>query len=185
MELYDDRYYIEKIKKGNTECFACLVDKYSRQVFTLIVRIVRNREDAEELTQDVFMKTFRTLSSFKGESSFSTWLYRIAYNTAISATRKKQYEYLSIEDDAFTNLSEDAVSEALGRSSNEEQLALLDRAMELLPPDDRALILLFYLKEKTVENVASITGLSESNVKTKLHRIRKKLYVLLSQMEDK
>lgn len=184
MELYDDRYYIERIKKGDTECFACLVDKYSRQVFSLVVRIVRNREDAEELTQDVFIKTFRTLSSFKGDSSFSTWIYRIAYNTAISATRKKQYEYLSLEDDAFTNLSEDAVSDALGHSSNEEQLARLDKAMELLPPDERALILLFYLEEKTVENVASISGLSESNVKTKLHRIRKKLYVLLSKMEE-
>lgn len=184
MELYDDRYYIERVKKGNTECFACLIDKYSQQVFTLIVRIVRNREDAEELAQDVFMKIFRSLPSFKGESSFSTWVYRIAYNTAISATRKKQREILSIEEDSFSNLSEEIVANRLNQTNNDEQLAVLDKALELLSPDDRALIHLFYLKEKTIEDVSSITGLTESNVKTKLHRIRKKLYVLFTKLEE-
>lgn len=184
MKLYDDTYYIERILKGETECFACLIDKYSRQVYSLIVKIVRNREDAEELCQDTFIKVFRTLSSFKGKSSFSTWIYRIAYNTAISETRRRKQEFLSIEEEQLTNVSEEEVSDALGRTSNEEQLHCLDIAMEKLPPDERALISLFYMKEKTIEDVATITGFTESNVKTKLYRIRKKLYVLLKQMED-
>lgn len=184
MELYDDKFYIERIKKGETECFACLLDKYSKQVFSLIVKIVRNREDAEELTQDVFIKVFRTLAAFKGDCSFSTWIYKIAYNIAISATRKKKQEFLFIEEDMLANVSEQAVADALGRTSNEEQLAMLDKAMEKLLPDERGLILLFYQKEKTIEEIASISGLSESNVKTKLHRIRRKLFVLLKKMEE-
>lgn len=184
MELYDDRYYIERINKGDTECFACLVDKYSRQVFTLIVKIVWSREDAEELTQDAFIKVFRSLPSFKGDSAFSTWLYRIAYNTAISQVRKKKYEFLSIDDDDWNRVSEEAVTAALGNTDNEEQLVLLDKALAQLPPNERGLIHLFYFEEKTVEEIASISGLSESNVKTKLHRIRKKLYVLLSKKEE-
>lgn len=184
MTLYDDTYYIERILKGETDCFACLIDKYSCQVYSLIVKIVRNREDAEELCQDTFIKVFRTLSSFKGKSSFSTWIYRIAYNTAISKTRHRKQDFLSIEEEQLSNISEEMVTNALGRTSNEEQLRSLDMAMEKLPPNERALISLFYLKEKTIEDVATITGLTESNVKTKLHRIRKKLYVLLNQMED-
>lgn len=184
MELYDDRYYIERINKGDTECFACLVDKYSRQVFTLIVKIVWSREDAEELTQDAFIKVFHSLPSFKGDSAFSTWLYRIAYNTAISQVRKKKYEFLSIDDDDWNRVSEEAVTAALGNTDNEEQLVLLDKALAQLPPNERGLIHLFYFEEKTVEEIASISGLSESNVKTKLHRIRKKLYVLLSKKEE-
>ena len=93
MELYTDTYYIQRIQAGDTACFACLLDKYSRPVHSLILKVVRNREDAEELAQDVFMKVFKHLSSFKGECSFSTWIYRIAYNTAISETRKKGEDY--------------------------------------------------------------------------------------------
>lgn len=184
MELYGDRYYIERINKGDTECFACLVDKYSRQVFTLIVKIVWCREDAEELTQDTFIKVFRSLPSFKGDSAFSTWLYRIAYNTAISQVRKKKYEFLSMDEEDWNRVSEETVTAALENADNEQQQALLDQALAQLPPNERGLIHLFYFEEKTVEEIASISGLSESNVKTKLHRIRKKLYVLLSKKEE-
>lgn len=183
MELYDDSYYIERIRKGDTECFACLIDKYGQRVFTLIVRIVRNREDAEELAQDVFLKVFRHLDGFRGGSSFSTWLYRVAYNTAVSAARQTKREYLSLDDDTFDRLPEEAATDAAG-SSTEERLDRLDRALEQLPPDERALVAMFYLQENTVADVAVVSGLSESNVKTKMHRIRKKLYVLLNREEE-
>jgi len=148
------------------------------------VRVVRNREDAEELTQDVFMKVFRHLSSFKGDSSFSTWIYRIAYNTAISETRKRKQEFLAIEEAQISNVSEEEVADALGHLDNSEQVAQLEAALRLLPEDDRFIILLYYMQEKTVEEVAGITGLTVSNVKTKLHRIRKKLFVLLNKTEE-
>lgn len=184
MELYTDTYYIERIQAGDTACFACLLDKYSRQVHSLILRVVRNREDAEELAQDVFMKVFRNLSSFKGDSSFSTWIYRIAYNTAISETRKKKYEYLAIEDSVINNVSEEEVANALGQNDTSVQMDKLDTALAQLPPDERGIILLFYMKEKTIDDIADITGLSSSNIKVRLHRIRKKLFVLLKGMED-
>lgn len=185
MELYTDTYYIEKIQAGDTASFACLLDKYSRPVHSLILKMVRSREDAEELAQDVFLKAFRNLSSFKKECSFSTWIYRIAYNTAISALRKKKIEFLAIEEATLNNVSEEEVAHALGRTDNHDQLAMLDAALERLPPDERGIILLFYLKEKTIEEMMTITGLSTSNIKVKLHRIRKKLFVLLKDMEDK
>jgi len=184
MELYTDIYYVQRIQEGDTACFACLLDKYSQQVHSLIFKVVRNHEDAEELAQDVFMKVFKNLSSFKGDSSFSTWIYRIAYNTAISETRKKKYEYLAIEESQINNASEKDIAEAFGHSDASEQINKLEKALELLPPDERAIILLFYMEGKSTEELATITGLSLSNVKTKLFRIRKKLFVLLSGMED-
>ena len=163
MELYTDTYYIQRIQAGDTACFACLLDKYSRPVHSLILKVVRNREDAEELAQNVFMKVFKLLSSFKGECSFSTWIYRLPYNTAIS---------------------EQEVAEALDRTDSSDQIQMLDAALAQLPPDERAIILLFYMKEKTIDEVATITGLTASNIKVKLHRIRKKLFFVLKGMEE-
>lgn len=184
MELHSDTYYIQRIQAGDTACFAFLLDKYSRPVHSLILKVVKSREDAEELAQDVFMKVFRNLSSFKGDSSFSTWVYRIAYNTAISEVRKKKQEFLTIEESLINNVSEEEVAEALGYTDVSEQLNKLDAALALLPADERALILLFYMEEKTVEEISFICELSQSNVKIKLFRIRKKLFVLLKGMEN-
>lgn len=184
MELYSDAYYIERIVAGDTGCFACLLDKYSRPVHSLILKTVRNKEDAEELAQDVFMKVFRNLPSFKGDCSFSTWIYRIAYNTAISELRKKKQEFVAIEESQISNVSEEEVGELLGQSSANEQIEKLEIALTLLPPDERGLLLLFYRKEKTVDELTVITGLSASNIKVKLHRIRKKLFVLIKEMEE-
>ncbi len=184
MELYSDAYYIRRIEAGDVGCYACLLDKYSRQVYSLLYKMVRNKEDAEELTQDVFLKAFRHLSSFKSDCSFSTWIYRIAYNTAISVLRKHREEFLTIEESQLSDVSEEEVGELLEQQTRDKQLEQLEAALAQLPPDERALILLFYKKEKTVEEIATITGLSIANVKTKMHRIRKKLFVLIKGMEE-
>lgn len=143
-------------------------------------RIVSNQEDAEELTQDVFLKAFQHLSSFKGTSSFSTWIYSIAYNTAISNARKKKFDTFVMDDTLLANISDTQVDEALN-DEGEEQIAKLNRAMEQLDSEEQALISLFYYEEKTLNEVALILGLTESNAKVKLHRIRKKIYVLMKQ----
>lgn len=184
MESYSDTYYIQKTLDGETDSFAPLLTRYGPQVHALILRVVGNREDAEELAQDTFLKAFRHLPAFKGTCSFSTWIYRIAYNTAISHTRKKKTEVLAIEETLLDNVSEEQVTEALGHTDSSEQVRRLETALTLLPADERAIILLFYMKEKTVNDLVEITGLTASNLKTKLHRIRKKLFVLIKSMEE-
>ncbi|MDR1202364.1 MAG: RNA polymerase sigma factor [Tannerellaceae bacterium] len=183
MELYSDTYYIKRIQEGDTTAYACILDKYSRQVYSLAFKVVRNKEDAEELAQDVFLKVFKHLNGFKGDSSFSTWIYRIAYNTAISYTRKKKQEWLAIEESMIVNVSEEEVANALGQTESDGQIEILDKALTQLPPEERAIILFFYMEEKSIDEIASITEFSVSNVKTKLHRIRKKLFVLMKEIE--
>ena len=178
----DETHIIQEILNGKTEQYEYFLDRYGQQVFVLIDRIVACQEDAEELTQDVFLKAFQQLSSFKAESSFSTWIYRIATNTALSVVRKKKDEVVRLEDSAFANLSDSQVDEAL-EDDSEEQLQRLQRAMEQLDADERALISLYYMEEKPLVEVAFILGLTEANVKTKLYRLRKKLYILIKNQE--
>ena len=178
----DEAHIIKEILNGKTEHYEYFLDRYGQQVFVLVDRIVSCPEDAEELTQDVFLKAFQQLSSFKAESSFSTWIYRIATNVAISAVRKRKEEAIRLDDSVFANLSDTQVDEAL-EDDSEEQLQRLQRAMEQLEADERALVTLYYMEEKTLAEVAFIVGLTEANAKVKLHRIRKKLYLFIKNQE--
>ena len=178
----EESHIIKEILNGKTEQYEYFLDRYGQQVFVLVDRIVSCQEDAEELTQDVFLKAFQQLSSFKAESSFSTWIYRIATNLAISAVRKKRNDVLRLDDSVFANLSDTQVDEAL-EDDSEEQMERLQQAMNQLEADERALITLYYLEEKPLAEVAFILGITEGNAKVKLHRIRKKLYVLIKNQE--
>ena len=178
----EESHIIKEILNGKTEQYEYFLDRYGQQVFVLVDRIVSCQEDAEELTQDVFLKAFQQLSSFKAESSFSTWIYRIATNLAISTVRKKRNDVLRLDDSVFANLSDTQVDEAL-EDESEEQMERLQQAMNQLEADERALITLYYLEEKPLAEVAFILGMTEGNAKVKLHRIRKKLYVLIKNQE--
>lgn len=176
----DEIYYITRILDGETEYFSVLLDRYSRPLYSLIVQIVGCPEDAEELLQDVFLKAYRNLSGYKRESKLSTWLYRIAYNVAISATRKKKQEFLYIEESTINNVPDEKAHEVIDLAADEEQIKCLVRAIDHLSAEEKALITLFYYEDKSIEEIGEVMKLSVSNVKVKLHRTRKKLYVLMN-----
>lgn len=182
MNELNDTYYIQRTLDGDIDYFSRLVDRYSDRIYALVFKIVRRKEDAEELTQDVFLKTFRQLQTFKGECRFSTWLYRIAYTTAISATRKKRPEFLYLEDRTINNVKDDELEAALNDTDNSEKLEKLGKAVELLPPEERGLITLYYMEAHPIEEIATVTGMTQTNVKVKLHRIRKKLYLIMEEL---
>lgn len=180
MEQKDESYYIKRILDGETEYFSVFLDRYSRPLYALIVQIVGCPEDAEELLQDVFLKAFRHLSSYKGDCRFSTWIYRIAYNAAISATRKRKRELLYIEENTINTVSDEAADSVLASAESEEQLERLNRAIDQLSGEEKALITLFYYEEKSMEETAEVLKISVANVKVRLHRTRKKIYVLMN-----
>ncbi len=178
----DESYIITRILAGKTEEYAYFLDTYGQPFFSLIVRMVNSEEDAEELTQDTFMKAFEHLSSFNGKSNFSTWIYRIAYNTALSFLRKKNVEQTVIDDNQWNRISDTQIDDALNNES-EEQIEKLQQALTKLTAEERALVTLFYEEEHSIQELAQILNLNEGNIKVKLHRLRKKLYVLM-QKED-
>ena len=125
---HDDIHIIKEVLGGKSEQFEHILNRYSEYVFNLIAHIVPCKEDAEELTQDVFIKAFRQLSSFKEESCFSTWIYRIATNTALSAARKRKHNTLHLDDAAYSNIHDEIIDEALDNDS-EEQLQRLSSGL--------------------------------------------------------
>lgn len=185
MTSRDDSFYIRQVIGGDHSAYAALVDRHKDMVFTIAVKILRNREEAEEVAQDVFLKAFNALSSFKGDARFSTWLYRIAYNTAISQSRKKKRVFSAIDDEMIDNFTTDKISKSVNELDREDQLEAVNRVMEELPEEENLLLTLFYKKEKTVEDIAEITGYSQSNVKVKLYRIRKRMYDDLKRYLEK
>jgi len=176
MKEQDDIFHVQKVLAGNTAAYAVLVEKHSDMAFTIANKIVRNREDAEEIAQDSFVKAYQSLRSFKGDSKFSTWLYRIVYNAAISHTRRKKQDFTQLDERVVGETTEDEIFENLDTLDTEHQSKLVNEAINNLPADESAIVTLFYLKENTIEDISQITGLSVSNVKVKLFRIRKKLY---------
>jgi RNA polymerase sigma factor (sigma-70 family) len=182
MKEQDDIYHVQSVLAGNTAAFAVLVNRHKELAFNIALKIVRHREDAEEIAQDAFVKAYQSLRSFKGDSKFSTWLYRIVYNSAISHTRKKQHEFTPIDERVMSDTTEDDILEDLDRVERDQQARMVNEAIDRLPPDESALITLFYMEENSIEDISHITGLSVSNVKVKLHRTRKKLYDDLQRM---
>jgi RNA polymerase sigma factor (sigma-70 family) len=174
--LKQDKYYINQVLDGNTNAFSYLVDRYKDMVYLIAVKMLKNSEDAEELSQDIFVKAYSSLDMFKFESKFSTWIYRITYNAAISKLRKKQIEVVDIEN---CNVPvRDVVSSynAISELKILEQKKYINMAIESLKEDDALLIILYYLNENSIEEISEITQLTSSNVKVKLFRARKRFY---------
>jgi RNA polymerase sigma-70 factor (ECF subfamily) len=182
MKFQDDNDYIGRVLSGDVSAYASLVTKHKNLVFSIILKIVNSREDAEEIAQDVFLKAYQSLSTFERKSKFSTWLYRIAYNAAISKTRKKKVEMVAIEETVITNYSTDEITHNMNELDANERQVMLEKALQRLPEEDNLLITLFYKNENSIEDISDIMGLSVSNVKVRLHRIRKKLYEEMNTM---
>jgi len=185
MTFRDDSFYIGQVVGGDQNAYAALVDKHKDMVFTIAVKILRHREEAEEVAQDVFLKAFKALSSFKGDAKSSTWLYRIAYNTAISQSRRKKPVFSAIDDEMIDNYTTDGIGRSVNELSREDQIAAVNKVMEVLPEDENLLLTLFYKNEKSIEDISEITGYSQSNVKVKLYRIRKRMYDDLKRYLEK
>jgi len=181
MSSNTDQYYIDRVRGGDREAYGVLVDRYQDLVYTLAYRILKVREEAQEVAQDSFLKAFDSLYSFRGESKFATWIYRITYRKAIDRLRKlKRHQTLELIEEITENRVED-IENALHFMMQQERKSAIRESIAKLPPLDATLVTLYYFQDLSVREIAGITELSEDNVKVKLFRIRKKLYTLLEQ----
>lgn len=180
--MQKDLFYIDKVLGGDTSAFAVLVDRHKDMVFTITNRILRSREDAEEIAQDVFLKVYQSLKKFKREAKFSTWIYRIAFNTAISKTRIKSFEVSALDETLIENYTFDEIIDDLEELSLDDKKKYIEIALKKIPEEDNLLLTMFYLKDQSIEEISEVSGLSISNVKVKLHRTRKKLYQSINSM---
>ena len=179
----DDSLLIRRVLQGQQNAYAMLVDKYSVFVFTLVMRYVQDWHLSEELSQDVFVKAYRYLADFKGNSKFSTWLYTIAHRTCLSHSRKRKADFVYPDADKMAALSvqQGKYERADGKLEQHEQQQLLAQAIELLPPEDAQVIMFFYHGGQSVEEIGQIMALTATNVKTRLFRSRQRLRAILEQ----
>lgn len=171
-----DNELIPLVLKGDQQAYKVLVERYQSYIFTLAFRLMQSREDAEEVAQDVFVKAYRSLADFKGGSKFSTWIYTIAHNTAITYLRKKKQKILAIDDEsAFMQLENQESDFKANQVEDKSRKDMVNRAIDMLPPDDAQIITLFYKGDQSLDEIASIIGIETNTVKVRLFRARQKL----------
>jgi RNA polymerase sigma-70 factor (ECF subfamily) len=171
-----DSEIIGRVLQGEQQAFAELVNRYQNFVFTITLRYTDNREDAEEIAQDIFVKAYRSLADFRGASKFSTWLYTIVTTSSLSFLRKKKLETQSLDNE---KVYEQAVNQNSGFEANQieqkSRVAMVNEAIKLLSPDDARIITLFYKGEQSLDEIGQIIGMEPNTVKVKLHRARQRL----------
>jgi RNA polymerase sigma factor (sigma-70 family) len=171
-----DTDIIEMVLQGNQAAYSTLVARYQSFVFTIVLRYVKAREDAEEVAQDVFVKAYRSLADFKGASKFSTWLYTITTTSCITFLRKKKLEVHSLDNEKVAAAADNIDG---GMSANQveqkSKITMVNKAIALLSPDDAQIITLFYKGEQSLEEIAQTLGKEVNTVKVQLHRARTRL----------
>ncbi|GAA4281531.1 RNA polymerase sigma factor [Gaetbulibacter aestuarii] len=177
----NDEHYINQISMGDTNAFAVLVDRYKDLVFTLALRMLKNRDEAEEVAQDTFVKVYRSLKRFKGDSKFSTWVYRITYNTCLDRIKKNKNFNSNYSVDEFTDLQLKSIDNALDNLDLKERQKTIQNCIDHLDEEDSFLITLYYYDDLSMEEIGKTVNLTANNVKVKLFRIRKKLASILRQ----
>ena len=161
---------IDRILAGEQSVYADLVNRYRTYAYTIAFKVVQNRVEAEEVAQDAFVKAYHHLKSFQRESKFSTWLYRIVFNTAISYRRKNRPDMQSIEKTVIST-----GHEGEDRLERTDKRRFLDEAMSRLNQADRTALTLFYLQEFSLEEISEITGMQANTAKVRIHRARQRL----------
>ena len=179
-EHLDDIAVIQMILQGQQAAYGTLVARHQQYVFTLVMRFVNNRELAEELAQDVFVKAYKYLADFKGNCKFSTWLYTIVNTTCLSHLRKRKDETILLEEEKMVSISDNAYEQKpADKLEQKTQKIMLEQAMKHLPDPEAQILTLFYQAEQSIDEVGMIMGLTTSNVKVKLFRARQKLKEVL------
>lgn len=171
----EEQAYIERVKKGDSASYAFLVNKYQNMAFTVALKIVNNREDAEDIIQESFLKAYQQIHTFENKSKFSTWLYTIVYRAALNKLPRNKVAFFTIDDEAHESYAVDTSSTpSVSLEIKDEQQYVKD-AIQRLPQSEALLITLYYLNESSLKEIEEITGLTINNIKIKLFRARKKL----------
>lgn len=179
MNTKPDEYYIKQTLNGDVNAYAFLVEKYKHMVYTLTIRIVKNKEEAEEVSQDVFVKAYKNLKNFKGEAKFSTWIYKIGYYASLDVVKRNK-RYINSENiDEINEGDIGNMHDAIVYLEDEERKKVINDALLKLNEDERTILTLYYFEELPIKEITKIINLSEDNIKVKLFRSRKKLASIL------
>ncbi|MCB0465600.1 MAG: sigma-70 family RNA polymerase sigma factor [Aequorivita sp.] len=172
---------VNQIIGGDTQAFALLVDRYKNLVFTLAIRMLKNREEAEEVSQDTFIKVYKALPKFKGDSKLSTWVYKVAYNTCLDRIKKNKRRFNEVAIDSFKDFQLKTIDNAFDAMEIAEQQQTIQDCLQQLASKDSFLLSLFYFEELSLEEISKVVNMEANTVKVNIHRARKRLTNILKQ----
>ena len=179
MDKVNDQDIINLVLAGDTNAFAALVDRFKDLVFTLSLKMLQNRQEAEEVAQDTFVKVYKSLAGFKGDSKFSTWIYKITYNNCLDRLKRQKRNRPVVAIDEFTEHHVRSLMNVLDTIEETERKQMIKNCLDLLPAEESFLLTLYYFNENSLKEISVIMGTNENNVKIKLFRSRKKLAGIL------
>ena len=174
-----DSDYIAKVLDGDSEAYRYFSIKYRDMAYSLAVSIVKIGPVAEEVTQDAFLLAYKSLDKFEQRSKFSTWLYKIVTNEGLKRIRKKDLKYTE-DIDELNHVRYSEINNSVSELTLQEQKYYINKGLEQLLPNDSLILRLFYLDERNLKEIGEITGFSNTNIKTILHRARKRFYTALT-----
>ena len=181
MTTTNDQDLIAKVLDGDTNAFSVLVNRYKDLVFSLALKMLKNREEAEEISQDAFIKVYKSLHKFKGDSKFSTWIYKVVYNSCLDRLKQYKKNYALVPIDEFNENQVKTLDNAFDALVSQDRKNAIQACLNKLPSEDSFLLTLYYFEEQSLEEISKIVGLTANNVKVKLFRSRKKLATILKQ----
>ncbi len=176
-----DKQLVRQVLHGDDQAYRTLVERYQHMVFTLGVRMLGDPELAEETAQDVFVKAYSALGTFRGAAKFSTWLYKIAYHRLLDVADRERRRRSWRGDIRLQQTDRPAAEDTWSQLMTEERRHWVMRALEALEPDDRDILSLHYLQQQSIKEVAAITGIRAGTVKVRLHRARERLRAHLEE----
>ena len=182
LETRQEQIFLEKALRGERAGLEYLIKKYKNMAFAVALRLLSNSEDAEEVVQDAFLKAFASLTKFKRASRFSTWLYRITYNTALTKLKQRPALTVALGDSGDNETLNIPAEEGNNLLQSNERRKFVELALKQLTTDDYIVISLFYIGEKSITEICEILNLKRSAVKMRLMRGRKQLESALKSL---
>jgi RNA polymerase sigma-70 factor, ECF subfamily len=191
MRQDDERRLIERCKRGEREAFNELIQRYEKQVYNLAYRLTGNYDDAQDVASEVFVRILNSIQKFRGDSAFSTWLYRVVTNVYLDEKKRRSShrhdsleEYLEVEDGSVKRQIEDLTPGPHDIAEREERAVAIQAAINSLPEFQRVMIALYHIQEVPYEEIAEILNMPLGTVKSRLNRARRALRdKLLAQRE--
>lgn len=176
-ENISDKELLERCSSGDNSGYSLLYHRYSKTVFNSIYRIVNDREDAEDILQEVFLKAFSEIKSLKNVESFGGWIKRIAINQSLNFLRKNKIYFTEIEDDKILDIEDDELEAKLAMESRVKEL---QNIIAEFPLQTRTIVNLFLFEEMPQEEIAKILNIPHGTVRSYYHRAKKKIFEKLN-----
>lgn len=172
---FDEEEYIRRVRNGDHAAYAVLVDAYKTLAYSIALKILGSKEEAEDAAQEGFIKAYQQLHQFEGKAKFSTWLYTIVYRTALARKKELRAKPSPLTEHLRVNFSSDHSTPQLAQLQSDDIQRCTRMAIDRLPESEGLLVMLYYINENSIREIQQITGLTGANIKIRLFRARKKL----------